>query len=39
MSGRTLISFVDFPAFSFDFDRVRWVLLTSFLVRNRCGPQ
>jgi hypothetical protein len=37
MSGRISISFVDFPAFSFEFDRVRCVLVRSFLVRNWCG--
>jgi hypothetical protein len=36
-SGRISIRFVDFPTFLFDFDRVRCVLLMSFLVRNWCG--
>jgi hypothetical protein len=37
MSGRLSISFVDFAAFLFDFDRVRYVLMRLFLVRNWCG--
>jgi hypothetical protein len=38
MSGRISISFVDFATFSFDFARVCCDWLTSFLVRNWCGP-
>jgi len=37
MSGRITISFVDFAAFSFDFDRVCCVSFRLFLVRNWCG--
>jgi hypothetical protein len=37
MSGRISISFVDFAAFLFDFDRVRCVLMRLFLARNWCG--
>jgi hypothetical protein len=37
MSGRMSISFVDFAAVLFDFDRVCYVSITSFLVRNWCG--
>jgi hypothetical protein len=37
MSDGTMVSFVDFAAFSFEFDRVRCVLARSFLVRNWCG--
>ncbi|WP_249139319.1 hypothetical protein [Bradyrhizobium japonicum] len=37
MSGVMKLSFVDFAVFSFEFDRVRHVLLMSFLVRNWCG--
>jgi hypothetical protein len=37
MSGVIAISFVEFPAFSFDFERVRCASLTPFLVRNWCG--
>jgi len=37
MSGVISISFVDFAAFSFDYDRVRCVLMRLFLVRNWCG--
>ncbi|CCD94893.1 hypothetical protein BRAO375_3780008 [Bradyrhizobium sp. ORS 375] len=37
MSGRISISFVDFPAFSYDFKAFRIVSFTSFLVRNWCG--
>jgi len=37
MSGRISISFVDFAALLFDFDRVRCVLMRLFLVRNWCG--
>jgi hypothetical protein len=37
MSDRITASFVDFAALSFDFDRVRRVSFTSFLVRNWCG--
>jgi hypothetical protein len=36
MSGRT-ISFVEFAAFLFEFDRVRCGLASLFLVRNWCG--
>jgi hypothetical protein len=39
MSGRVMVSFVDFSAFSFDFDDVRRASTRSFLVRNWCGPQ
>jgi hypothetical protein len=38
MSDGILIGFADFPAFLFDFDRVRWALLRLYLVRNWCGP-
>jgi hypothetical protein len=37
MSGRIRLSFVDFPAILFAFDRVRRVLMRPFLVRNWCG--
>jgi hypothetical protein len=37
MSGRISISFVDLSAFPFEFARVRYVSVTSFLVRKRCG--
>jgi hypothetical protein len=37
MSGRIAISFVEFPTFSFDFDRVRCASLMPFLARNWCG--
>jgi hypothetical protein len=37
MSDRISISFVDFSAFSFESDRVRYVSFRSFLVRNWCG--
>ena len=37
MSGRISITFVDFSAFSFEFDRVRCVSFRPFLVRNWCG--
>jgi hypothetical protein len=37
MSGRISIGFVDFTRFSFDFVRVRCVLIRLFLVRNWCG--
>jgi hypothetical protein len=36
MSGRISVSFVDFAAVSPAFDRVRCVLMRSFLVRNGC---
>src|SRR5437879_3498657 len=39
MSDGIKDSFVDFAAVSFDFDRVRCILLRSFLVRNWCGPR
>jgi hypothetical protein len=37
MSGRIEVSFVDWAAFSFDFDRVCCVSLQWFLLRNCCG--
>ena len=37
MSVRIKIAFVDFAVFSFGFDRGRYVLMRSFLVRNWCG--
>ncbi len=37
MSGRILIDFVDFPAFSSWVERVRCDLIRPFLVRNWCG--
>ena len=37
MSGRINISFVDVPAFSFEFERVRCVSFRPFLARNWCG--
>ena len=39
MSGSRSISFVDFAALSFDFDRVRCGSFTPFLVRNWCGSE
>jgi hypothetical protein len=39
MSGGILISFVDFAAFSFEFDRVRCGSFGLILVRNWCGSQ
>jgi hypothetical protein len=38
MSGEIMLGFVDYASFSFGFNRVRLVLLQSFLVRNWCGP-
>jgi hypothetical protein len=38
MSGRILISFVDFAAFSFGFDCVCCVSFRLLLVQNWCGP-
>jgi hypothetical protein len=37
MSGGVSIGFVDFSAFSFEFERVRCVSFRPFLVRNWCG--
>jgi len=39
MSGGISVSVLDFAELSFDFDRVRCVSFTPFLVRNRCGCQ
>jgi hypothetical protein len=39
MSAGISTGFIDFAAFSFDSDRVRCVLVRSFLVRNWCDPQ
>jgi hypothetical protein len=37
MSGRISIGFIDFAVYSFAFDRIRCVLVRSFLVRNWCA--
>jgi hypothetical protein len=37
MSGRIEIGFVDIAGLSFDVDRVRYVSMLLFLVRNWCG--